>query len=207
MKLDNRRLTLAPGVLPSLRQNIGNGEEEEEAEVEHRRADGRAALSRVVQLAAEATQRPKPVHAVQDRASPINSKLWAQSGDSDSEVSEDEEPSTPDFIAQAKDAGFSIDQLVKAEKAIDSGNVNPCSSDVRLANSIDSELVRQKLVGAPWKGPLPPPRVSPLRTLGDAINKAAYHHTPSGLPWIILLGEHLFVRVEVQRRFSHGCFK
>lgn len=152
---------------------------EEVADVERRRAEGREALSQVVTLAADSVQRPKPVHAVLQGASPLKSKFWAQSSDPDLTDSEDEDPSTPDFIDQATRAGFTLDQLCKAEKALESGNSNPCSSDVRLAKSIVSKLVQNKYSGAPWKGPLPPPRVSPPRTLGDVISKAAYRCSPA----------------------------
>jgi hypothetical protein len=37
-------------------------------------------------------------------------------------------------------------------------------------------MARKKLVGAPWEGPLPSPRVSPPRTLGDCI-ASAYHRS------------------------------
>jgi len=67
-------------------------------------------------------------------------------------------PSTPEFINQATAVGFTLDQLCIAEKALASSNVNPCSSDVNLAKSIVSKLVQSKCAGAPWKGPLPPPR-------------------------------------------------
>lgn len=33
-------------------------------------------------------------------------------------------------------------------------------------------MVQRRRAGRPWQGPLPPPRVSPVRTLGDELNKA-----------------------------------
>ena len=174
MRVRARRLTLAPGVLQALHPPTPVEAEEQDDAVERRRAAGRAALSRIVNEVSEAVQRPKPVHGVQDQASPIKSKFWAQSSVSNLTDLDDEDLSTPEFINQATAVGFSLDQLCIAEKALDSSNVNPCSSDVNLAKSIVSKLVQSKCAGAPWKGPLPPPRVSPPRTLGDALAKAAY---------------------------------
>jgi len=41
-----------------------------------------------------------------------------------------------------------------------------------LPRSIVTKLVQRKFTGAPWQGPLPSPRVSPPRTLGDCVAKA-----------------------------------
>lgn len=130
---------------------------------------------RPAELAAEATRRPKPVHGV-----PFHSKFWAQAGDSEEDDSDDDELSTSDFINRAAYEGFSLDQLLRAQKALDSGSKSSCSSGVLLAKSIVSKLVHRKVNGAPWKGPLPAPRVSPPRTLGDATAKAAYQKPSPG---------------------------
>jgi len=159
MRRRARRLTLAPG---RIRQSLSN-EEEEEDNVHRHRAEGRDALSRAVAFAVEGTRRPKPIHAVQDQVSPIKSKLWVEDG-SKSDDSEDEDLSTPVFVKKATAEGFTLSQLCKAEKALASGISNTCSSDVRLARSIISKLVQTKTTGAPWKGPLPSPRISPPRT-------------------------------------------
>jgi len=149
---------------------IEDEESEEESDV-HRQEEGRATLSRVIDLVVDSTRRPSPINAVQEHASPIKSKFWAQSNDPD--LDDDDVPSTPELINQAQAAGFTLHQLMVAEKALDSGNLNPSSSDIRLAKSIVSKLIQTKTVVSPWKGPLPPPRISPPRTLGDAIAKAA----------------------------------
>jgi hypothetical protein len=40
-------------------------------------------------------------------------------------------------------------------------------------------MVQRKFSGVPWQGPLPKPRVSPPRTLGDALAKATHRNSPS----------------------------
>jgi hypothetical protein len=146
---------------------------------DRRCTEGRAAIARAVDLAVEASRHTKPVHGVREKPTPIASKFWSHSGDSDSNVSVDDDLSTPEFINRAASAGFTLDQLYKDEKALDSGNSDPLSSDIFLAKSIVSNLVQRKFNGAPWKGPLPPPRVSPPRTLGDAMAKVAYQRSSS----------------------------
>jgi len=106
----------------------------------------------------------------------IASRFWAQPEDTDDSDDEDpvhevSVPSIPEFVKDALEAGFTVDQLARAERALASGNI-PSSSDRRLSRSVISSLVHKKLVGTPWHGPLPSPRVSPPRTLGDFFAKA-----------------------------------
>lgn len=176
-----RRLTLAPVVRRALRSagsaEIDDGEGEADGDEDRRCKQGQEALSNVVALAVDASRRPKPVHgqcAVD--ASPtqaISSKFWAHDGedDSDNEVLVEQSPSTSEFIMEALDAAFTMDQLARAEKALASGNASS-SGDRLLPNSIVAKMVQRKLAGAPWQGPLPSPRVSPPRTLGDCVAKA-----------------------------------
>jgi hypothetical protein len=105
----------------------------------------------------------------------IHAKFWENSGvpdDSDDDADQ-EESSTPEFISDAMDAGFTLEQLSKAKRALNSGNT-PCSDDVNLSKKIVSKLVQRNINGRPWQGPLPPPRVSPPRTLGDFLAMASY---------------------------------
>jgi hypothetical protein len=97
---------------------------------DRRCAEGRAAIARAVDLAVEASRRPKPVHGVREKPTPIATKFWSHSGGSDSDVSVDDDLSTPEFINRAASAGFTLDQLYKAEKVLDSGNSDPRSSDI-----------------------------------------------------------------------------
>jgi hypothetical protein len=156
-----------------------SSEEESDDDDERRCAEGRAALSRAVAMATAACQRPKPVHGV-EIVGGIPSKFWVQPGDR--EVFEDDDDglsksSMPQFINQAIDAGFTLDELSIAERALDSG-ITPNSSDIRLSKSIVLKLVQRKIGGKPWQGPLSSPRVSPPRTLGDFLATATYQRSP-----------------------------
>jgi len=90
----------------------------------------------------------------------------------------EDEPSTPEFIKEALEAGFTLELLSRAENTFNSGST-PSSSDLKLANSIVSKMVVRKTDGRPWQGPLTPPRVSPPRTFGDAIAAATYQRRSS----------------------------
>ena len=185
-----RRLTLAPAVRRALLPAAGAPEpDSDDDEADDQRCDkGREAMSREIAMAVDATLRPRPVHGVQGGAtsSPaqvIASRFWAQPEDTDDEdpVHEVSVPSTPEFVKDALEAGFTVDQLARAERALASGNI-PSSSDRRLSRSVISSLVHRKLVGTPWHGPLPSPRVSPPRTLGDFFAKATYQYRSAKTP-------------------------
>ena len=182
-----RRLTFAPSFRRGVQASSTAAEEEDSEEDDERRcAEGRAELSRSVALVAAACRRPSP------QSLPF--KFWAQSseGSEAEEGNHDDhstpevvdlihgdrnsssEPSTPVFVREALEAGFTIDQLSRAEKALDSGMH---SGDVRLAYSIVSTMVQRKLAERPWKGQLPPRRISPPRTLGDAMATVSYQRS------------------------------
>ena len=195
-----RRLTLAPAACRALRPSAQfmevGGEDDEEAD-DRSCKEGRAALSRAVALAADACIRPKPIHGVSSSTA-IPFKFWVQDNDSDLDEEDghgeppladvtgkrvippttDDEPSTPEFIKEALEAGFTLELLSRAENAFNSGST-PSSSDLKLANSIVSKMVERKTDGRPWQGPLTPPRVSPPRTFGDAIAAATYQRRSS----------------------------
>ena len=114
---------MAPATMHALRRSQAQDEEEvTEKEEENRRAEGREALSRAVAMAVELSHRPHPVHG--DR---IKSKFWATADESDQDDGPD--PSTPEFIQEAVDAGFTCDQLAKAEHVLHSGKT-PSSDDL-----------------------------------------------------------------------------
>jgi len=54
-----------------------------------------------------------------------------------------ETPSTPVFINEALQAGFTLEQLSRAEQALDSGK-KPSTGDLLLTKSIVSVLVQKK---------------------------------------------------------------
>ena len=106
---------------------------------------GHEELSQCVEMVTAVTQRPKPIHAAQ----PIHSKFWATTDAMDD--SEDEDPSTPEFVQLALEAGYSIDELVAAEDALNAGNT---SDKLKSAHSIVSNLVNRKITGgAPLQVP------------------------------------------------------
>lgn len=115
--------------------------------------------------------RPMPhVHGVEDS---MGSRFWAlgEESESDSEVESVESIDTPDFIKQAQDVGFTVPQLIAAEKELhDNTGKSPLKEG--LANKIVNSMVRHKTAGRPWRGKLPAPRVSPVRTFGDALASA-----------------------------------
>lgn len=193
-----RRLTIAPlagGLARSRGQSgadagrgvggqraaVGGVSEESGGALCEQRA--RRQLSKEVAWAAAMTGRPKPVHAVTPSpASPIRSKFWATPDDDDSEDDDEaptpppftgssatSSPSTEEFVNEASAAGFSRAQLVMAEQQLQAGK----NGDQRLPEVILSTLLRRKLVGPPWRGPLPAERVSPPRTLGDCLASAS----------------------------------
>ncbi|CAD6342779.1 unnamed protein product [Miscanthus lutarioriparius] len=128
-----RQLTFAPSFRRGVQASSTAAEEEDSEEDDERRcAEGRAELSRSVAPVAAACRRPSP------QSLPF--KFWAQSSEG-SEVEEgnhddhstpkavdlihgdgnsSSEPSTPVFVREALEAGFTIDQLSRAEKALDS---------------------------------------------------------------------------------------
>ncbi|CAN6371606.1 unnamed protein product [Urochloa humidicola] len=182
-----RRLTLAPTVRARLQPRSDKAKIDAAGETtttsDH--AQARRALLEIAERAAEASGKPKPKHGVE----PIASKFWA-TGDSDSESSVDEEIvieeeamedegeiTTRQFIAEAQAVGFSIADLQQAEKDLSSpaavsSSITSPGQKHSLAKRIVSAMVENKLKGRPWQGPLPPPRVSPPRTLGDALGSA-----------------------------------
>jgi hypothetical protein len=145
-------------------------EDDEEDDDERRAAKGRAELSAAVLEVVQATRKPGLIRATRS-AEPIRSKFWVQE-DSDADVQpapaspplspipsakeiDPTSPTTTEFIKEAMDAGFTIDQLARAEQ--------------------------RRLVGSPWEGPLPSPRFSPPRTLlGDCLASASRGITGHG---------------------------
>jgi hypothetical protein len=159
-------------------KSAGEGEEDDDEETVERRKEGREALQRFVETGAVACKKPKPVHVVmpQPDLTPLKSKFWVSGEDSDDPDDDVTSPTTPEFIKEALDAGFTVEQLARAECALESGN-SISSSEKFLPNLIVNTMARKKLVGAPWEGPLPSPRVSPPRTLGDCIASAYQRST------------------------------
>ncbi|CAO2192437.1 unnamed protein product [Urochloa humidicola] len=123
MPARGRRLTLAPAVRAKLRPRPDAGEAD--AEPPRDIAKARAELSAMVEAVAAASSRPKPQHAVEYR-------FWATGSsdgeDSDAEevdeeiIAEEEDLSTPEFVAAAAEVGFSVQDLQQAEKELSSSS-------------------------------------------------------------------------------------
>lgn len=105
------------------------------------------------------------VHGVEDC---MGSRFWALGEESELESEDD-------------DSIVSIDtpELIEAEKELndESSVCSPRGSS--LANKIVNKIVDHQLAGRPWRGKLPSPRISPPRTIGDAIASAKVRNNPS----------------------------
>jgi hypothetical protein len=107
-------------------------------------------------------------------------RFWALDDETEYDEEEITTPTTEDLITAASRTGFSIEELIQAEAELhEVGKVShssPDSADFRCprAGKIIRAITRGKSLKhqvKPWKGPLPKPRVSPPRTLGDAVIK------------------------------------
>jgi hypothetical protein len=92
-------------------------------------------------------------------------------------------PTTEEFIVAAAHVRFTIENLIQAEKEIESSEKvtqsSPSSPDFRcpLSSKIINAIARERSLkhyGQPWKGKLPKPRMSPSKTLGNAVIKNSY---------------------------------
>jgi hypothetical protein len=174
-----RRLALAPATKRALWSGLisSKAHEVDPVSSEAKCAKGRLELSRIVQMVVASSDRPKPVHGPEFGFG----RFWAVGKDSD-ELSEadgssdsDEVISTTAFIAEAAAAGFEAQDLYKAEQElaiVGSGSNSGKYPKSQLASRIIDSMVRRKLYPEAWQGPLPPPRISPPRTLGDVLEKA-----------------------------------
>jgi hypothetical protein len=105
---------------------------------------------------------------------------------SDDDETKEKEISTPtreDFIDAASKMGFTLQDLIQAETELNdvtqvsSPSLSRPDSCCPTANRIINAMVNdasQKRAMKPWKGPLPKPRISPQRTLGDALIKTTF---------------------------------
>ncbi|TVU23905.1 hypothetical protein EJB05_26292, partial [Eragrostis curvula] len=138
-----------------------------------------------------------PVHRVtrqnQCTSDPIGdrrlgrSRFWALEEEDEDGESEVTTPSTEDVLRAAKAAGFSIREVARAEKELLANEVSftsPATSNGKcpLARKIVRSLAsdRPKSLVKPWKGPLPPKRISPPQTIGDAVVKNTFSRERGG---------------------------
>jgi hypothetical protein len=90
----------------------------------------------------------------------------------------DEDTTTPTLFFEALHARFLLEQIKPVEAELDS----PPQSSSKVRTNLKQGSISKKIVDVwimnckgkvyPWTGPLPFPRRSPLRTLGDIFAKA-----------------------------------
>jgi hypothetical protein len=93
-------------------------------------------------------------------------------------ASDADDHSTPALVREALAAGFTVDHLRQAEDEL----VTPSAETPKVCAKMKEGSITGKIVETwvtnrrskmkPWSGPLPPPRHSPLQTLGDAMANA-----------------------------------
>jgi len=190
-----RRLTLAPAIKAKLRPRLPSSSVIKDSLLDADYTSARAELSAIVESVAAICSKPPAKHGMEFPSS----KFWRgnmDSDESDEEVDEEiivEEgnpstpdpfaapaevwsPSTPELIAVAAEVGFSTQDLLQAEHELNEGTLVSATSSSGctppLAKRIISALVQHRVKPTPWRGQLPPPRVSPPRTLEDALEVA-----------------------------------
>ncbi|KAL6604814.1 hypothetical protein ACP70R_042758 [Stipagrostis hirtigluma subsp. patula] len=145
-----RRLTMAPADVPECHSRDRDGEED--------------------RLLAPTQVTSDPLAGFRSSS---GSKFWPLATESDSEDDEDgtSSISSAGLIDKALAAGFTCNEVYEAELSLRSRSMEPSHSRTKtptLAKKIVQTLTQNRKV-KPWSGPLPPKRVSPVRTLGDAI--------------------------------------
>jgi hypothetical protein len=131
-------------------------------------------------LAATTTPLRPHVHGVRPR---FRLRTWA-SQESDSE-SDDESLASPELMREAFAEGFLTCDIQEEEEELQTPN--PTEIRELKQGSISKKLIytwvrnrRDKV--KPWQGPLPPPRVLPPRTIGDALAATTIQVRPTLRP-------------------------
>jgi hypothetical protein len=115
-------------------------------------------------------------------------KFWASVDEQSEEEFQITSPSDV-FIADAARNGFQAEDLIQAEHEIvatekvcsasPSSVVFRCPKTRKIVNAVAKDR-SLKQHGKPWKGSLPKPRISPSKTLGDAVIKKFLYETAWG---------------------------
>jgi hypothetical protein len=130
------------------------------------------------------------------RASISFGKFWVTTDDIENDEDEEVAITTPtkeEIVVAAMRAGFSVEDLIQVENEIDNMEKVSCSSPSRaefrcsspsstefrcpLSSKIIKAIVRGKSLKhyeKPWQGSLPKPRISPPKTIGDAVIKNSF---------------------------------
>jgi hypothetical protein len=174
-KLRACRLALAPST--GLGEEAFADDQDQQSEEEHRVLDQErmARTTETVTVAGQGNPRRVHVHGIKKWQ---GSKFWATGNEDDSSEESENEEATPTLVNEALVTGLTIDQLRQVEAELDT----PHSSTTKVRTSLKESSISKQIVdtwiinrwnrGKSWTDPLPPPRTSPLRTLGYAIAKA-----------------------------------
>jgi hypothetical protein len=160
----HRRLTMAP-ILEPFSGDEGIGEEEDDEE------DPRAMEHATTTDTGERTPL-KPGNRIPCTTSSICDanqwleKFWALGDESEDEDTNKSMPhETTRLPCELSTEKVRTSPLINSEP--------PCSSPIHVVNGRSKERVPQNKV-KPWIGPLPKPRISPPKTLGDAMIKNSH---------------------------------
>jgi hypothetical protein len=126
-------------------------------------------------MSGERTHARPRVHGVEPT---WRSKFWASGEDIDSPADSEDEEAEQTPVNEAISKGFTVGHLRQAEEKLPSpppGSTKVCTK--LKEGSISKEIVELGVVNwrnkvKSWNEPLPSPRQSPLRTIGDAIANA-----------------------------------
>jgi hypothetical protein len=136
-------------------------------------------VARMIEISSSIANRPMHhVHGIEDR---IGYRFWARENEFDSDQDKEETTelssiqtiSIEEFVEQAREVDFTLEDLHQAEEEIvvlfgTKEHTAPARTLVKWI--IDDLMLKNK--PRPWVGPLLTSRKSPRRTFGDAILKA-----------------------------------
>jgi hypothetical protein len=98
-------------------------------------------------------------------------------------------PTREDFIDVASKMGFLLEELIQAETKLNAATqfISPlrlssdtcCPTTTRILNAMVNDASQRRSMKT-WKAPLPKPRISSQRTLGDALIKKYIHQAVRG---------------------------
>jgi hypothetical protein len=182
------RLTLAP--IPALGNDV---QITKDAEAEWILDKEKMARGMEIAMPTTSTSSHR-ILGVEDR---LSYRFWARDGEEDSDEDseggqeQDEDDSSmqtlnsPEFCWVAMEVGFTESELLQAEEEV---KISPNSKkyialEGSLASRVIKDIISNKKV-KPWSGPLPPPRISPRRTIGDAIAMAHVRTNPQNRQFI-----------------------
>jgi hypothetical protein len=175
-KVRIQRLTLPPNFNAGIKETKDHHEDRDE-EDEHILGMERLSRAMTISLLAGEGNQPRPhIHGVE---SGWGIKFWASGDDDASSMSSEEEGlDSPALVREVIEAGFMVNQIYQTEQELSSPSpATPMAGKHLKEGSIPKKIIdvwvgNRWNVDRPWSGPLPLPRQSPMRTLGDALAKS-----------------------------------